>query len=681
MIIVRLKGGLGNQLFQYAFARSISHNLNTELFLDISSFSHKEHRKHVVYGLNAYNIKAIVGSYPFTEETSLAMGYNQEHTITKYNEGIKYYFPDTFFDYKIIKDISDLNKPAYFDGYFQQQIKNDENNILTENFFKINNKIIHEDLKYNLPVHNKYSKTIKEMKKYDSIALHIRHGDYEDLPEFGLCSKQYYQNAIEEITKKVDNPKFFIFTEDHQWAKDNLKIDYPVEHVIFNERKEVSSRGYAELLKVMSLCDHFIIANSTFSWWAAFLGENPDKIIITPKPWFQDRSCIEVDTIDNKKTINLTNNYLNLYKNSKKVLYKLTNENIEFLNMNVQSYKGTFHITDLSNDSKIFLKNIKLKQYDNKAIINLNLETNSVNALKIYYKTIDEDYNENNTRTLYYYKNDSINHYLILPKEALLDELMIKPYTIQEDSNVNPKITLKNIEIKEISLTKKQNKTELINENHNLKKQLLNQSSNNIKLNNENKQLKVVNDGLEYENKELKSENEKLIEENQLISKQKDELIEKNNQIISDKDKEITDITSKNKQELITLKEENNKINELLKQKDELIHKNKEESMIQIQEINSENQNLRDIIEQQETKNNILNENLIELKQESINKDNSIQKLTGKIEKYENIIKQKNKILQENEKKLKQLNQTLNNKNDEIVYYKEKIIDKLTKNE
>ena len=210
MIIIHLTGGLGNQLFQYAFARSVSHELNSELFLDLSLFSHTEKRKHVVFGLHPFNIKGLVGYYPYVDKTDVGITQNQPQNLTKYVEGTP--FPSAIYDYELLKSFEDIQLPAYFQGWYQNQIKNGENSFITENFFKINNDLIHDDLKYSLPLSYNSKILFEDMKKYDSIALHIRHGDYEDYPKFGLCTKQYYQNAINMIENELDNPKFYIFT-------------------------------------------------------------------------------------------------------------------------------------------------------------------------------------------------------------------------------------------------------------------------------------------------------------------------------------------------------------------------------------------------------------------------------------------------------------------------------------
>ena len=431
MIIIHLTGGLGNQLFQYAFARSVSHELNSELFLDLSLFSHTEKRKHVVFGLHPFNIKGLVGYYPHVDKTDVGITQNQPQNLTKYVEGTP--FPSAIYDYELLKSFEDIQLPAYFQGWYQNQIKNGENSFITENFFKINNDLIHDDLKYSLPLSYNSKILFEDMKKYDSIALHIRHGDYEDYPKFGLCTKQYYQNAINMIENELDNPKFYIFTEDHDWVDKNLKFSSPYEIIRFSEKNNTAGRGYAELLKLMSLCEHFIIANSTFSWWGAFLSENKYKIIISPKPWFQDRSILETDTIDNVKTINFKNDYSSIYESSNILLYD-------------SEFDNAFNF----NDSKFFIKNISPKNPNSEIIVKFSLKSNCFNGLRIYYKTKDEsEFLEKNSLNLYYYKGETINHSLILPKEAQLDEIMIRPYTLEKEDG--DYIGLDSIKIKEIS--------------------------------------------------------------------------------------------------------------------------------------------------------------------------------------------------------------------------------------
>ena len=426
-----MKGGLGNQLFQYAFARFLSHKFDAELFLDVSYFSHYEKRKHVVFGLNSFNVIGMIGYYPYVEKADLGLNYSKKKYLNKIIEGD---FPKSIFQYDSVDVGNDMELPIFVEGYFQFQLKNKQSSILTENFFKSCIELIHYEFQYIKPLSSNSKVLIEEMNNYDSIALHIRHGDYENLLNFGLCSLEYYQNAIELLSEKLNNPKFYIFTEDPIWAKENLIFNVPFKIIHFDESKTAVGRAYGELLKVMSSCKQFIIANSTFSWWGAFLSENRDKIIISPKPWFQDRSIIETDTIDNVKTINLRNDYLSIYENSDSILYNSINyDTFEF------------------NDSKFFIRNISSKKLNSEVIIKFSLESNCFNGLKIFYKTEnDSQFLDKNSLNLYYYENERINHCLILPKTVILDEIMVQPYIFEKGEN--DKMNIISIKIKEIQI-------------------------------------------------------------------------------------------------------------------------------------------------------------------------------------------------------------------------------------
>ena len=124
---------------------------------------------------------------------------------------------------------------------------------------------------------------IEQMSAANSVAIHARRGDYlsnvKALAKHGVCSVGYYQNAISKIKEKVVNPAFYIFSDDPNWVRKNLDIGGAVF---------VSDSGFSPEvdLTLISKCKHQIIANSSFSWWGAYLNANPDKVVIAPTPWF-----------------------------------------------------------------------------------------------------------------------------------------------------------------------------------------------------------------------------------------------------------------------------------------------------------------------------------------------------------------------------------------------------------
>jgi hypothetical protein len=125
----------------------------------------------------------------------------------------------------------------------------------------------------------------------NSISLHIRRGDYVSnravAKKHGLCSLDYYYSAIELIRAKVPNPSLFVFSDDLDWARQNIKTSLPISFIANNKRDE----SYKDMY-FMTQCKHNITANSSFSWWGAWLNASPNKLVICPKRWFLDRSNV-----------------------------------------------------------------------------------------------------------------------------------------------------------------------------------------------------------------------------------------------------------------------------------------------------------------------------------------------------------------------------------------------------
>jgi len=125
----------------------------------------------------------------------------------------------------------------------------------------------------------------KQIKNKNSVAIHVRRGDYISNPivnqQFGICSAEYYENAIRDILLKVEMPEFFVFSDDISWCKDNLNVkDINIQYI-------TGFKDYEDLI-LISQCKHQIISNSTFGWWGAWLNQNPFKIVIAPKIWYID---------------------------------------------------------------------------------------------------------------------------------------------------------------------------------------------------------------------------------------------------------------------------------------------------------------------------------------------------------------------------------------------------------
>ena len=267
MPIIKLKGGLGNQLFQYAFGRLIALRRGEELKLDKDIFGQRGARRS--YGLEAFNIKAEIASkeevlkvkYPYGL-ISKALRFFKAKFLRIFNIGYKK---------SLIK-----TKAQYLDGFFQsyKYLEQVERELKDELSLKNDNLEI------------KYLAILEEMKNTESVAVHIRRGDYvndaKTKKAHFICDLNYYEKAFALIKDKLKErnlePKFFIFSDDINFAKDNLKK----ENCIFISRPEILD--YEELI-LMSRAKNNIIANSSFSFWSAWLNSNPRKIVIAPALW------------------------------------------------------------------------------------------------------------------------------------------------------------------------------------------------------------------------------------------------------------------------------------------------------------------------------------------------------------------------------------------------------------
>lgn len=278
MIIVKLMGGLGNQMFQYAVARALSIKNNTNLLLDVSFYENQIGVTERKFELDVFNIKAEIPA--ITEIKKIYKKYFEKSIRNKIlfflnpdKAGLIY--NDTSFNFDLCIYQAEY-KNIYLNGYFQ-----------SEKYFKDIKDIIQRDFTLINTISNKSEQVLKKIKKLESVSIHLRRGDYvndfKTNQVHGVCSLDYYENAINYINRNNKNICYFVFSDDIEWTKANLKIDGDVEFVDSND----PDKNYEDMF-LMSQCKHNIIANSSFSWWGAWLNQNPDKIVIVPKKWFND---------------------------------------------------------------------------------------------------------------------------------------------------------------------------------------------------------------------------------------------------------------------------------------------------------------------------------------------------------------------------------------------------------
>jgi hypothetical protein len=288
MIIIRISGGLGNQMFQYALGRAIRERTGLEVKLDIDSFTHqKTHETPRSFRLDFFKCtlplvteteKKIVGFNDLYSKDFTSIVKRKVHTILDIYKPLnkkKYIFEPSFNFHP--ETTGEIRDNSYISGIWQSQ----------KYFISIENILRHEFIPRTSlsPTAFIAHETISQSQ---AVAIHIRRGDYLTNTKTKPLSLDYYAHSIEYMKGHVDNPHFFVFSDDIEWVKNNLSL--PVE-LTYISNPAISD--YEEML-LMSMCKNIIIANSSFSWWAAWLNNNPKKIVIAPQKWFS----VDIDTKD-----------------------------------------------------------------------------------------------------------------------------------------------------------------------------------------------------------------------------------------------------------------------------------------------------------------------------------------------------------------------------------------------
>jgi hypothetical protein len=277
-IIVKIWGGVGNQMFQYAAAKALALQTGRELVIDILHFN----RVHLnetprQYKLNIFPAikevtalkKDVNNIVPQFRSPLLSRVYrNINKSIFNFNKS--YRVDKSSFYSEISVNQSHV---TYLDGYWQ-----------SEKYFQAMSEEIRELFSLNyLDADPSLTENIEAIRSANSASIHVRRGDYIASPHskqiHAICDPKYYEKAIDIVGKAAsDGLTLFIFSDDIEWCRANLRIQFPHKFI-------VTTQDYHDLY-LMSICNHNIIANSSFSWWAAWLNMNEDKLIVAPKKWF-----------------------------------------------------------------------------------------------------------------------------------------------------------------------------------------------------------------------------------------------------------------------------------------------------------------------------------------------------------------------------------------------------------
>lgn len=269
MIITKLKGGLGNQMFQYAVGLAVASKYNERLKLDITGYDDPRYINANTprqYRMHALNLSGEIASINEVEKARNPFGVISK--VLRYVS--QKFFRKNYVDYDpwFLK-----RRHQYIEGYFQSE----------KNFSDVEDKIRKEFVLKKEFESDLFLREKTKIDKEKSVSVHIRRGDYANDPNtkaiHSVCSKEYYDRAISLINSKIEAPIFYFFSDDIEWVKKEFG-----EHENYNFVSNPKLEDFEELL-LMSECSHNIIANSSFSWWGAWLNDNKNKIVIAPKKW------------------------------------------------------------------------------------------------------------------------------------------------------------------------------------------------------------------------------------------------------------------------------------------------------------------------------------------------------------------------------------------------------------
>lgn len=278
-MIICLSGGLGNQMFQYAFGLSIQISRKWVVFYDKNCYKHLEWQRGTTqrnFELDVFNLELkdseeilffrfLNGNSLFQRFINYALKKIRLIRIQKETEEF------------VVDDLllSKIRPKSIISGYFQ-----------TADYFDFCQKEIRLAFTFRNDLSQNSLNYLTQIEKTNSVSLHVRRGDYVSVQAFsnihGVCSEEYYVKAIDYIKSRVDNACFFIFSDDIEWVQEQNWVQ-DLNCVFVNGN--VGNRSFEDM-KLMSNCLHNIVANSSFSWWGAWLNDNVNKIVIAPKKWF-----------------------------------------------------------------------------------------------------------------------------------------------------------------------------------------------------------------------------------------------------------------------------------------------------------------------------------------------------------------------------------------------------------
>jgi hypothetical protein len=282
MIITQLHGGLGNQLFQYAAGRALALKQGRSLYLDMRRFGPKQARQVEITKLRiSARLLPNWAARLFDEPRPGQIAKWATRKVVDCCWATRFEDREHGFDPEIRK----LRGRSYLRGYWQ-----------TEKYFAEIRDVLREEFTSIEPPRKEISQYVERVAQEESLCLHVRRGDYVSHPKYrqthGALAAGYYTGAAEAILDSVRGAKVYVFSDDPGWAAREFEGAFPLTMV----SGEVTQTGVEDFV-VMRACRHFVVANSTFSWWAAWLGEAEGSRVVAPQPWLRSVPSFERDLV------------------------------------------------------------------------------------------------------------------------------------------------------------------------------------------------------------------------------------------------------------------------------------------------------------------------------------------------------------------------------------------------
>ena len=276
LVIARLIGGLGNQMFQYAAGRALALRCGADFKLDLSGFETYRRRRYELDTLPicaAVATKAELAEFDVDQERRSGLLDRIRRKLgfpLGSRARLVYREPHFHFDPAMMA----LRAPVYLDGHWQ-----------SERYFLDCSDSVRRELTPTAPLDPDNAAVAAQIDAADAVSLHVRRGDYVSDPKtnyyHGTCSQQYYHSALEYIVARTQRLHLFVFSDDPEWTRHNLRFPVATTFVAANS----ADRGHLDMV-LMSRCRHHILANSSFSWWGAWLNPSREKIVVAPRRWF-----------------------------------------------------------------------------------------------------------------------------------------------------------------------------------------------------------------------------------------------------------------------------------------------------------------------------------------------------------------------------------------------------------